>query len=137
MFSTKRLPEHRDVVAPDGSDVRILLQASGGSLAHFQLAQSQVSLAVHHRTVCEIWYIISGRGQMWRKLDGFENIVDLEPGVCLDIPTGTHFQFRSIGTEPLTAIGVTIPPWPGDGEAVPSTGPWQATVQPGPGLAAG
>ncbi|MCL2395132.1 MAG: cupin domain-containing protein, partial [Acidimicrobiaceae bacterium] len=112
VFSTTRVPEERDVVAPDGSDVRLLLQLSGGSLAQFQLAPGQASVAIHHRTVEEIWYITSGRGEMWRRLGEVERTVDLEDGVCLDIPTGTHFQFRSIGDEPLVAIGVTMPPWP-------------------------
>jgi mannose-6-phosphate isomerase-like protein (cupin superfamily) len=48
--------------------------------------------------------------------------------VSLTIPIGTHFQFRSIGDEPLAAIGVTMPPWPGEGEAVVVTGPRQPTV---------
>ncbi|MBO0747151.1 MAG: cupin domain-containing protein [Acidimicrobiaceae bacterium] len=136
MFSTKRLSEDRDAVAPDGSDVRILLQLSSGSLAHFQLAPGQTSVAIHHRTVEEIWYVTLGRGEMWRKLNDFESTIELEPGVCLDIPTGTDFQFRTLGSEPLTAIGVTIPPWPGASEAIRSQGPWAATVEPGPGLAA-
>lgn len=72
---------------------------------------------------------------MWRRLGEVERTVDLEDGVCLDIPTGTHFQFRSIGDEPLVAIGVTMPPWPGQGEAIRSEGPWESTVEPGPGLA--
>ena len=136
MFSTRRLPEQRDVIAPDGSDVRLLLQVSGGSLAHFQLAPGKTSVAIHHRTVEEIWYITSGRGEMWRRLNEFESVIELEPGICLDIPAGTEFQFRSGGSDPLAAIGVTIPPWPGQGEAIVSDGPWVSNVEPGPGLVA-
>ena len=33
-----QLPGVPDVVAPDGSDVRVLLQHGRGSLAHFELA---------------------------------------------------------------------------------------------------
>ncbi|MCL5005534.1 MAG: hypothetical protein M1404_03285 [Acidobacteria bacterium] len=36
-FETKRLPLERDAVAPDGSDVRVLLKLKGGSMAHFEL----------------------------------------------------------------------------------------------------
>jgi hypothetical protein len=32
-FETKRLPIQRDVIAPDGSDVRILLGLQGGGMA--------------------------------------------------------------------------------------------------------
>ena len=128
-FETKHLPEKRDAIAPDGSDVRILLGLRSGGMAHFELAPNQVSRAVTHRTVEEIWYFISGRGQMWRKQDDRAGVVDdVFPGVCLTIPLGTHFQFRSFGDEPLAAIGVTMPPWPGDEEAIVVSGQWQPTI---------
>ena len=115
-FDTRRLPATPDAVAKDGSDVRILLRLAGGSMAHFELPPGRTSIAVTHRTVEEIWYILSGRGEMWRKRDGQEAIVALEAGVCLTIPVGTHFQFRALGSEALAAIGVTMPPWPDDDE---------------------
>ncbi len=62
-------------------------------------------------------------------------MVDVEAGTCLTIPVGTAFQFRAEGPAPLAAVGVTMPPWPGDGEAVRTDGPWAPTVEPGPGLA--
>jgi mannose-6-phosphate isomerase-like protein (cupin superfamily) len=127
-FETKQLPSHRDAIAPDGSDVRILLGLRGGGMAHFELAPNQVSTAVTHRTVEEIWYFLSGRGQMWRKQGERNEIVDVYPGVSLTVPLGTHFQFRAVGAEPLAAVGVTMPPWPGDGEAIPVEGTWMPTV---------
>jgi mannose-6-phosphate isomerase-like protein (cupin superfamily) len=128
-FDTKRLPAERDAVAPDGSNVRVLLGLSGGSLAHFELLPGQTSKAVTHRTVEEIWFFLSGRGEMWRAQEGRpETIVEVESGVCVTIPQGTHFQFRSIGAEPLSAVGVTMPPWPGEGEAMLVQGKWNATV---------
>jgi mannose-6-phosphate isomerase-like protein (cupin superfamily) len=123
-FETRRLPAARDVVAADGSDVRILLSRPGGSMAHFQLAARRISVAVVHRTVEEIWFFLSGRGEMWRKLGDDEQIVPVERGVCLTIPVGTHFQFRVVGDEPLEAVAVTMPPWPGEGEAYEVTGRW-------------
>lgn len=126
-FSTKRLPVARDAVAPDGSDVRVLLQLKGGGMAHFELGPGKISRAVAHRTVEEIWFFLSGRGEMWRKLEDREEVVPVEPGVCLTIPCGTHFQFRSFGYEPLAAIGVTMPPWPGEGEAYEVVGKWDST----------
>ena len=61
---------------------------------------------------------------MWRKQSDREEIVPVEPGVCLTIPLGTHFQFRSFGYEALAAVGVTMPPWPGEGEAIGVAGKW-------------
>jgi mannose-6-phosphate isomerase-like protein (cupin superfamily) len=127
-FATMTLPAVPDTVAPDGSDVRILLRLRGGSMAHFQLAPGQTSGAVTHRTVEEIWFILSGRGQMWRRCADQEEFVDLSPGVCLTIPLGTHFQFRASGDEPLAAVAVTMPPWPGEGEAISIAGIWEPTA---------
>jgi mannose-6-phosphate isomerase-like protein (cupin superfamily) len=131
-FETVPLPAHRTVAAPDGSDVRVLVGLPGGGMAHFELGPGQVAVAVRHRTVDELWYFVAGRGQMWRRLDGHEEVVDVAPGVSLSLPVGTAFQFRSTGDEPLAAVGVTMPPWPGDGEAMLVEGPWAPTVAPGP-----
>ena len=65
---------------------------------------------------------------MWRQQEGHSEIVDVHAGVALTIPLGAHFQFRSLGDEPLSAVGVTMPPWPGDCEAIVVNGPWQPTV---------
>jgi mannose-6-phosphate isomerase-like protein (cupin superfamily) len=128
-FETKSLPAGPTGVAPDGSAVRALLALRDGSMAHFELAAGQVSAAVMHRTVEEIWFIVSGRGQMWRNQSGHEETVDLEPGCCLTIPLGTEFQFRASRSGPLTAVAVTLPPWPGDDEAMLVSGPWSAGGQ--------
>ena len=127
-FQTKRLPAEPDTVAPDGSKVRILLRLRGGSMAHFELPPGQTSTAVTHKTVEEIWFFLSGQGQMWRRMEGYEEIVAVETDVCLTLPLGAHFQFRSFGDEPLTAIGVTMPPWPGDFEATVVEGKWEPTL---------
>jgi mannose-6-phosphate isomerase-like protein (cupin superfamily) len=115
-------------VAPDGSDVRVLLSVAGGSLAHFELGAGEASIAVEHRTVDEIWYFLRGRGEMWRRSGEQEEVVEISPDVSITIPVGTRFQFRAFGDEPLAAIGVTIPPWPGADEAIPVAGLWEPTV---------
>ena len=127
-FDTRRLPVARDVVAPDGSDVRVLLRLDGGSMAHFELPPGQVSTAVTHRTIDEIWFCLSGRGEMWRAQAGREETVSIDPGVCLTIPQGTRFQFRAFGDEPLAALGISMPPWPGEGEVIFVPGKWEPTV---------
>lgn len=101
-------------------------------MAHFELGPQQTSVAVVHRTVEEIWYVMRGRGEMWRKLGGREEIVAVGTDVCITIPVGTEFQFRSFGYEPLSVVAVTIPPWPGPGEATVVEGRWHPTAEPGP-----
>jgi mannose-6-phosphate isomerase-like protein (cupin superfamily) len=123
-FDTMQLPDTPDAVAPDGSDVRVLLRLSRGSVAHFELGTGRVSRAVAHYTVEEIWYILHGQGQMWRRQGERQETVRLRPGTCISIPHGTHFQFRADSSGPLTAVGVTMPPWPGDDEAHEVPGTW-------------
>ncbi len=127
-FETRSLPGRHDVVAPDGSEVRILLRRPSGSMAHFRLPAGEVATAILHRTIDEIWYVTAGRGEMWRRNAEGEEVVALAPGTCLTIPVGTRFQFRATGDAPLDAIGVAMPPWPGEGEAVVVEGPWTPTV---------
>jgi mannose-6-phosphate isomerase-like protein (cupin superfamily) len=124
MTADRRLPEDYDVLAPDGSEVRILASSPRGSMAHFTLTAGMVSQAVAHHTVEEIWFIVSGQGEMWRKSGNDESIVTLSAGLSLTIHVGTHFQFRNTGAEPLQAVGVTMPPWPGMDEAYTVTGKW-------------
>ena len=127
-FETKRIHGDPDAIAPDGSEVRVLCQLPRGGLAIFSLPPNAVSKAVAHRTVEEVWYIISGKGRMWRKYGDQEEIVELGPGTSLTIPTGAQFQFRCDGPEPLNAVGATMPPWPGENEAFFVDGAWQPTV---------
>lgn len=126
-FATALLPAAGVVIAPDGSQVRPMLSLERGSMAQFQLAAGRVARAVKHQTVDEIWFVTAGAGEIWRSLHGREENVPLDPGTCITIPAGTAFQFRAAKMG-LTIIGVTMPAWPGDSEAVPVTGPWTPTV---------
>lgn len=110
--------------APDGSRVRALLSLEAGSMARFELDPGQVSRAVRHRSVAEIWFVLSGRGLIWRQQDERRSIVQLEAGICVSVPLGTAFQFRCEGNEPLRIAAVTMPPWPGDKEAEFVNGEW-------------
>jgi mannose-6-phosphate isomerase-like protein (cupin superfamily) len=80
---------------------------------------------VCHRTVDEVWYVVGGRGEMWRR-DGIDEVVvPLRPGTCVAILAGTAFQVRASGRDPLEAIGFTSPPWPGENEVtVVEDGKW-------------
>lgn len=90
----------------------------GGEMVHGTLQPHTISLAHRHETVDEVWYFVEGRGEVWRKQRDREEVVEVRPGVCITIPTGTHFQFRCTGNEPLRFVFVTMPPWPGKQEAV-------------------
>jgi mannose-6-phosphate isomerase-like protein (cupin superfamily) len=101
-------------------------------MAHFRLAPGQVAIGVVHRTVDEIWMVISGSGRMWRCPSGRPDLAledELLPDMSVPIPVGTHFQFRAAEASGLDIVGSTVPPWPGEDEAVRSEiAPWRPTV---------
>ncbi len=119
-----QLPKDYDTLAPDGSEIRLLTQATRGSMVHCTLQPGEVSAPVAHRTVEEVWYCLSGAGQVWRRQGDSERVVDVGPGASLAIPVGAHFQFKATGDTPLRFIIVTMPPWPGAHEAYPVPGRW-------------
>ena len=65
---------------------------------------------------------------MWRRLGGHTDTVEVAGGVSVSIQLGTHFQLRNDGAEPLAAVAVTMPPWPGEDEAYLVEGKWPANI---------
>jgi mannose-6-phosphate isomerase-like protein (cupin superfamily) len=109
------------VPAPDGSHVRGLLRAGDrGGMAHFRLLPDQISDAVQHRHVDELWYVLAGSGEMVLGEDG---PFRLQRDVAVHVPPRTRFQFRA-GGDGLDVVGVTMPPWPGDDEALAAEPYW-------------
>lgn len=102
-FATQELGAAPDARAPDGAERRVLCAVRDGSMAHFRLPPGGCSRAVVHRTVEELWFVVTGEGAVRRSQDGVEEIVALRPGVSL-----------------------SILPWPGDDEAVAVTRAWWA-----------
>ena len=115
-----------DATAPDGSEIRLLADQRHGagksSMVEVKLPAGQVSRPVYHRTVEEIWYILEGRGRVWRCPPNAEAASvppqDVSPGDALVIPTGWRFQFAAAPDAPLRFLCHTTPPWPGEDEAI-------------------
>jgi mannose-6-phosphate isomerase-like protein (cupin superfamily) len=126
-LQTVPLPEVYDVLAPDTSEIRLLGRVAGASMAHGTLPPGGVSLAVVHRTVEEIWYVLEGEAEIWRKLGNVEATIAARAGTSITIPVGTHFQFRTVGPEPFRFIMCTVPPWPGEDEAARVPDHWPAS----------
>jgi len=124
VFETLHLPAEVTVLAPDTSEIRVLLSNEHVSMAHGSLPPGSVSVAIRHKTVHEIWYILGGEGELWRRTAHQEEVVHLRAGVAVTIPLGADFQFRTVGEEPLRFLMCTAPPWPGHDEAVPVDGKW-------------
>ncbi len=126
MFAATTLPREPDLLAPDGSEIRLLpAPARGGaSLVHCRLSAGATAKAVTHRTVEEVWHVIQGRGELWRARDERAGVTTLAPGVSVTIPLGTRFQFRNTGSDPLDILIVTLPPWLGADEALRVADHW-------------
>ena len=117
-FETRKVPEAYDVLAPDGSEIRLLHSLGKASIVHCRLPAGAVSIPVRHRTVEEVWVILAGAGEVWRRQGDREETLAVVPGTSLTIPLGTDFQFRALDDAPLEFIITTSPPWPGEDEAV-------------------
>jgi len=121
-----RRNEDPDATAPDGSEIRLLIDGSHlaqrASLCEVTLPAGQVSKPVRHQTVEEIWYVLEGRGRVWRSSleSGHQpqEAVTVGPGDALTIPTGWRFQFSADVRTALRFLCYTNPPWPGPEEAV-------------------
>ena len=126
-FATKSLPGKYDALAPDGSEIRVLLALAAGSMAHGTLRPNQTTVAIQHRTVEEIWFVLDGSAEIWRRAGEQESIESVGRGDALTIPLGTEFQFRTVGDTPFQFIMCTMPPWPGEHEAIAVEGIWSAS----------
>jgi mannose-6-phosphate isomerase-like protein (cupin superfamily) len=127
-MKTTMLPDHPDAKSPAGADIRFIMDGETGNMIHSTVPPCQVNKATVHRTVAEFWYVLEGHGEIWRD-DGDESCVaELVPGVSIDIPPRTAFQYRNVSDVDLKFICIAMPPWPGDTEASYVEGIWQPTI---------
>jgi len=124
LFEDAALPAAADCLAPDGSEIRLLGKTPHGSLCHARLAAAQTARAVRHRSVDELWFCLRGTGRIWRKSGEREDVSELREGRSFSLPAGTSFQWRNDGPGPLDVLIATMPPWPGDNEAIEVDGAW-------------
>ena len=114
------------IIAPDGSEVRLLLTDTHGaracSIVEVSIGPGSVSRPVRHRAVEEAWYIIAGTGRVWRcppNTDpGSCPAMAVTPGDAVAVPVGWAFQFSADRHEELRFLCITMPPWPGAEEAI-------------------
>ena len=96
VFETRHLPAEVDELGPDTSEIRLLLRNEHASMVHGSLPPGGVTLAIRHKTVHEIWYILGGEGELWRRTEQQEEVVHLRAGVAVTIPLGVAFQCRNV-----------------------------------------
>lgn len=127
-MKTSTIPSEPDARSPAGAEIRYLMDGVTGNMIHSTVPPGQVNRATVHATVSEFWHVLEGEGQIWRRDAAGEQTTTLQPGVSIDIPVGTAFQYRCTGTQPLKFICISMPPWPGDSEATFLEGPWTPTA---------
>jgi mannose-6-phosphate isomerase-like protein (cupin superfamily) len=117
-----------DARSPAGAYIRFIMDGPTGNMIHSTVPPGQINRATIHATVSEFWHVLSGKGEIWRRQAGEDRVTALLPGTSIDIPVGTAFQYRNTGSEQLTFICISMPPWPGDHEATHLEGPWKPTI---------
>lgn len=126
-MKTTILPKQPEAKSPAGAEIRYLMDGERGNMIHSTVPGRQVNRATVHATVSEFWYVLEGKGEIWRE-DGAEScITELVPGTAIDIPVGTAFQYRNVGDAELKFICVAMPRWPGEAEASFVKGMWEPT----------
>ena len=130
-MQTRAFPATPDARSPAGAEVRSLMDGETGDMIHSTVPPGQVNRATVHATVSEFWHVLSGEGQIWRRDSTGEETTVLEPGVSIDIPVGTEFQYRCTGADPLRFLCITMPRWPGNHEATVIEGPWEPNAPEG------
>ncbi|MGD8813515.1 MAG: cupin domain-containing protein [Anaerolineales bacterium] len=127
-MKTTNLPDQPDAKSPAGAEIRFLMDSEFGNMIHGTVSPHQINRATVHATVSEFWYVLEGRGEIWRD-DGMESsVTELVPGTAIDIPVGTAFQYRNVSDVELKFICIAMPPWPGDSEASVVEGIWRPTI---------
>ena len=99
-FESNQVKTEYDLLAPDGSEIRLLHSLSGASVVHCALPVGAVSTPVTHRTVEEVWFFLAGEGQVWRKQDERELVLDVRSGLSLTMPFGTAVSVPQHGRGP-------------------------------------
>lgn len=122
------LPDAAQARSPAGAQIRYVMDGPPGNMIHSTVPPGQVNRATVHASVHEFWHVLSGAGAIWRRDGAEQRITPLLPGVSIDIPPGTAFQYRCDGAAPLVFLCVSMPPWPGDFEARHLDGPWPPSV---------
>ncbi len=131
-MKTTLVPEQPDAKSPAGADIRFLMAGATGNMIHSTVPPHQTNRATVHATVSEFWFVLEGRGEIWRSDGTEECVTELIPGTSIDIPVGTAFQYRNVSEQELKFICIAMPPWPGDQEAKYVDGVWEPTLEPRP-----
>jgi mannose-6-phosphate isomerase-like protein (cupin superfamily) len=98
----------RELLHPDKQEINLRY-----SLAHAILPVGETSQS-HSLTTSEVYYILSGRGEMY--ID--EEIREIESGDAVYIPPDAKQFLRNVGDEPIVFICIVDPAWRKEDETI-------------------
>jgi mannose-6-phosphate isomerase-like protein (cupin superfamily) len=106
------LTEQPSYVSPGGAaEIRIMLSRDVGELTHALCPAGKVSTASVLEGLYERYYVLAGRGLLWRRSHDYEGVTALTPGRWCDIPPGTVFQYRAEPDIDLVFLVMVTPRW--------------------------
>ena len=103
-MKTTTLPAEPDAKSPAGADIRFLMASQTGNMIHSTVPPRQTNRATVHATVSEFWFVLEGRGEIWRDDRVDSAVTQLTPGTSIDIPVGTAFQYRNVSDQDLDDV---------------------------------
>src|SRR5260370_9829103 len=124
-MKTTFLPEKPDAKSPAGAYIRFLMDGPTGSMIHSTVPPRQTNRATVHATVSEFWFVLEGRGEIWRDDSVDSAVTQITPGTSIDIPFGTAFQYPNVSDHDLKFICLTMPPCPGHSDAKSRDRQWE------------
>jgi mannose-6-phosphate isomerase-like protein (cupin superfamily) len=98
----------RELLHPDKQEINLRY-----SLAHAILPVGETS-QLHSLTTSEVYYILSGRGEM--HID--EEIREIESGDAVYIPPNAKQFLQNISNEPIVFICIVDPAWRKEDETI-------------------
>ena len=123
-WRTAWLPREATNRSPGGaSEIRQVIQLPQGQVTHAVCAAGNVAEAAVLPERYEMFYVLAGAGELWRRAPHGEEIVSLRPGRTVEIPMGTEFQYRALDADVMFLVIVT-PMWTPDAyQSLPGAGP--------------
>jgi mannose-6-phosphate isomerase-like protein (cupin superfamily) len=110
-WATLTIGEAYDHVSPAGvAEIRLLPSFEQGELAHARARAGRPSRAARLSGIGEMFYVLTGKGELWRKTGGLEDVTPLVPGRSVSLLPEIEYQYRAVDG-PLDFLVFTAPRW--------------------------
>jgi mannose-6-phosphate isomerase-like protein (cupin superfamily) len=125
------LADAPDYISPGGaSEIRLLIQLPAGEISHARCPTGKVSAAATLDGLWEMFYVLAGRGRLWRSSHDYDGTIALWPGRWAAMPPGTAYQFRAeVEADLVFAVFVT-PQWQSKLHHIVEDGAWLVDGEP-------